>query len=172
MIENQSFQSLLQLAVALNIGFAAVATFYGNSMTREKAKIEALFEAAKVVRDLSIEKKQFDDNDRKGFSAVATLRNRVTQQEVGMDTIVFEITRWAAVVCAIASFALLYFASVQADSKATEWVLWGSFLVNIPFLLFVMYAAGRSVFAVRPIRRERERLDTEMSKKLTAVTAT
>lgn len=169
-IENQSFQSLLQLAVALNVGFAALATFYGNSMTREKAKVEALFEASKTVRDLSIEKDKFDDKAMIGFSQVASLRNEVTEKEAGIDTLVFEWTRWAAVFCAVGSFALLVWATLDARAIVNNYVWFGSIVVNSPFLFFVLYAAVRSLAVVGPIRKKRVELDTNMSKKLASLT--
>ncbi|MDF1873232.1 hypothetical protein [Vannielia sp.] len=169
MIENQSFQSLLQLAVALNVGFAALATFYGNSMTREKSKVEALFESAKVVRDLAMEQDKYDARDRAGFKAVADLRNEVTKRELGLDMLIFDWTRWAAVFCAVGSFLLLVWASMYATDAVSATVWLGSILVNAPFILFVAYAAIRSVIAVQPIRKKRAELDTAMSKKLSTV---
>lgn len=171
MIDNQSFQSLLQLAVAMNIGFAAIATFMGNTLSKEKQKIEALFETSNAVRNLSQERQDaLTRSDRDGFNEVSELRNEVTLAESQYDNTFSNYAKWVALGCAVASYALLMFASFDGASQSV-WVRWGSVFVNLPFLLFVGYAAYLSVRIVDPLRRKRQELDGRLCRKLQTLTA-
>lgn len=165
-MENGSFQSLLQLAVALNIGFAAIATFMGSTLSKEKEKVELLFEASKAIRDMTREQLgTLDGNDRRGFRAVTELRNEVTLAEARFDNSFNGIVRLIALLCAFLSFLLLVLASFFESSR-NDIVAWLAILVNLPLLAFVGYAYYVARITVNPLRAKRQSLDARLSSKL------
>jgi hypothetical protein len=166
MLENQSFQSVLQLAVALNVGFAALATLYGNTISKERLKITSLFETAKTYRDLAIEKKQYDEEARQTFANVVRLRNEISDTVVEVDNFIFRFARIAAIGCALLSFILLGYSTIYATTAANNWIISGSLIVNLPFVSFVIYSAIHSMRVAEPLRKRRELLDKALSNKL------
>ncbi|MEL7180174.1 MAG: hypothetical protein AAFN63_10110 [Pseudomonadota bacterium] len=172
MLENQSFQSVLQLAVALNIGFAALATLYGNTISKERIKISSLLETAKTYRDLAIEKEKYDASGRSAFSEVVKLRNEISNTVIEVDNFIFRWARFAAIACALISFALLGYSTLNATGEASNWVIFGSLVVNLPFIGFVVYSAIHSMKVAEPLRGRRELLDKTLQTKLEDILAT
>lgn len=169
MLENQSFQSVLQLAVALNVGFAALATLYGNTISKERLKITSLLETAKTYRDLAIEQEKYDAEARQTFAAVVRLRNEISDTVVEVDNFVFRFARIAAILCALLSFLLLGYSTIYATTAANNWIIYGSLIVNLPFVSFVIYSAVHSMRVAEPLRKRRETLDKTLATKFEGV---
>ncbi|WP_319774176.1 hypothetical protein [Breoghania sp.] len=163
MIENQSLQSMFQLAVALNIGFSAIVAFRGNSISREQDRIESLLQSAKLYKEASIEASQYEADARSTFNKAIILKQKITEEILDYDNLTFKIIRTAAAIFALLSFIFLFYVSLKPNNIPSSLLIFGSIVVNIPVIGYIFYTFYRSLFKLRPLRTERIALDKEVA---------
>lgn len=163
MLENQSFQSLLQLAVAMNIGFAALATIYGNSIAKELRSTESLFETTRSYRDEAIRTGSYDDKARAIFKRALELRADVVSENSSFEAFLFGTARTVALLSAVAAYVLLFWATFFGREPAAPYIVVGGIVCNGTFLVCVGYCYFRSVVYAKPLKDRRHSLDSEVS---------
>lgn len=166
MIEAQSFQSLLQLAVAANVGFAAILTFQGDTLAKERQSLDSLLESAKIYRDAAIKNDQFKDREQKTFADVVRLRADLLEKIDGTQSNVLDVFRAVSLTLALIAFGFLVYASNNPSAFAGGWLRTASIMGNLPILMYMTHLFIQSIQHVAPIRRKRQDLDKEISKKL------
>lgn len=164
--EVQTFQSLFQLAVAANIGFAAVLTFQGDTISKEKTKMDSLLDSAKIFRNAAIERDKFGQTEQETFSNVVRLREEVANKIEAFENAISNWLRGISLLLAVISFGFLVYASLFPKNTAGGWVVIVSLAGNLPLLGYMGHVFVQSVNSVAPLRRRRRELDTTISQGL------
>lgn len=162
MLQTEAFQSLLQLAVAINIGYAALASFQGSSLSREVARIDALVSSAKLYFELALAKQIVEDDARATFQQAVELRNDSHLASVHSENFYLNICRWAAVVSAVVAFLLLVYATYASGNTAATWFQVMATASCVPFVILMLYALYTSLSSAAPLAKRRKELDDKI----------
>lgn len=163
MTDASTFQSLLQLAVAMNLGFVAVQTIFGNSISKEKSRIDSLYKSASGIHEVARADDRFRDEIRSTFMKIIDLRKEISDTIVDMETFTYRTLRIVAVACALISFLLLSYISFNSSGIAVLWAGLMSIVLNLPFIVYVGYSWYYSVRKVSSLQTKRAKLDELLS---------
>jgi hypothetical protein len=166
MLENSSYQSIFQLAVALNISYAAISTFFGNNASKEKVRVDGLITSAQ--NNLQIAQQAGSDLNEfiSDLTNAVNLKTRIIRLEDEIETLLFQIVRVFAVLAAAVSLGFLFYTSWKSDLAAPDWIGLASIVVLAPFVFFVVYSMWLVYWRINPISSDRHKLDISMSDRL------
>lgn len=167
MADVSNFQSLAQLAVALNIGFTAVAAFAGTAVEKEKDRIELLFETAKDVADfLKSEDGRYPSDFYDSLKGILDLRQEANSAEQKFQWYFSDLAKWIGLGAAVVSFVLLCVTSFEITNffgfEFSEYVGTATVALNAPILFAVGWAAWSTGESVKPLRAKRIGLDNKL----------
>lgn len=163
MVDNSSFQSLFQLAVALNISFAALSAFFGNTAAKERARLDSLISAASSMVEMAKARNWAPDTFIENQLRAINLRSEIIKVESEVEKNMFGRVRVVAVLSAAFSFGFLVYSSLNAADPASDIVQAASVAVLLPFTYFVIHTMWVAHYRIDPISRERQLLDIAMS---------
>jgi len=162
-MEVGSLVSLLQLAVASNVAFTAVLSFRGDGLARERNYAHSLVENAKTLLD-----RVADDSGNPAayqdlFSRVVNHRNKATAKSGIGNEIVDLWLRPTCLAFALVSYCILVYASFNTTETYGWFLATIAVTGNVPLLFYMTHLTIRSVNDVVPLKRERVKLDNEIS---------
>ncbi|MGJ5142678.1 hypothetical protein ACQR1V_32180 [Bradyrhizobium oligotrophicum] len=156
-----SYQSLAQLAVGLNFGFSAVATFVIREPDDEQVALEQAKEsivklhntaAAASVEGSSFLASQTMQLDQLSSRLLRLARFRSYLQNQFIVLIFFTL--------AVFSLAILVECSMEPDNEAPNWLRYSAILVCCPSFAFAAAYVLLAMPTVRRIRKKREQIES------------
>lgn len=157
-----NFQSLPQLAVAINITFTALLSVLGNSFAREQLRALRLLETGKYIRDKYVDDQREMSELRRLIDQIMALNRRAESYSQEIERVAFDRLRPLALVCAFISFCTLIYSTVFSGSQANIVVLTLSIACFLPLAVFLVWALLKARSSSRALRNERQQLDDRM----------
>lgn len=153
------YQSLISMSIALNAAYFSISSFLTPyaSTQRELASL-----AKQALGDVT------NDHDRERFKReLRQVETNIVEREIADRRFTYWF-RTIAVVFFIAGLALLMNASIYAGEAAASWIFWVSALLNVPFVVGVLYMTVISSGKFKKIGDAREEIEARMNQAIPA----
>jgi hypothetical protein len=164
-----NFQSVLQLAVALYVGFSALLTFIGTSLEKERKLIERAVHNATRYREASVSVRKDQIESRSTLSETYKL---MSDFEIKVSSSIFlnsDIMRILSLVLALIAAALLILSSFFPTWTLTNWQGLAICLILLPIFVSIVYNAWFSFRVSKDFGKRRSDLHKKIVAGLVAV---
>ena len=146
------YQSVLQLSVALNTAYAALATYVGNDLQVERQSIRELDGAVPPERRAS-------KDTARAVADLQVLDGKIASAQIKYESAINSYFRPACLLGSFLGVALLIVSSVLYTSNIDGFWKIASCLLLSPFLLGTLYAAKLHLDVRRKYRKERRLIE-------------
>ncbi len=161
-LKSAAFQSMFQLSVALNLGFLAYVTIFGNDLQKEKENTDRLRQIAikykRTIKQSGIDDPEAQDLIRK----VEDLRRDISGSLKWMSFITHKIFKPLVLVISVLSLCFLAISTFYGDSDSGHIFALSSIAFFIPLLVYLAVLAFFSITIASGYSKRRQELDEKL----------
>jgi hypothetical protein len=162
-IKASSLQSLFQLSVALNLGFIAYVTMFGNNLEKEKERVDQLRQIALKYKNMSKGNPKHKDVSAKKLQECIDLRTEIVMALAKINHRTHSRFKPIVLVASLVSLLFLIWTSFFGDEQSSIIIAVASCVVFLPLIFYFLWLGWYSLNSAQKFASRRESLDESIS---------
>ncbi len=160
-----AFQSILQLSVALNLGFVGYLTIGGDKLKREKGNVDSLFLSAVALNNMMQDRDEMIRVKAGGLLLESIqIKGEFSQAFAKVDSVVEGRSRGTLLFSGILSFCMLLYATFFGSEFVNNLFFIFCLAVYGPFFIILSFHVWLSNRSAKILRAKRMAVDDQMAK--------